>query len=123
MCLLIATVLWFLNALSKDYSTTIAYPVKYIDAPKNQFLAKLAYTALQTQLLAFYPCTGPAAQCSGPPKYQAALSGTQPAYQKISWRGSRLFVFSAASALRASTAEKTNNLEPLQEIFWKDRSA
>ena len=39
VCLLIATVLWFLNALSKDYSTTITYPVKYVDAPKNQFLA------------------------------------------------------------------------------------
>lgn len=39
ICLLIATVLWFLNALSKDYSTTISYPVKYVSAPKNQFLA------------------------------------------------------------------------------------
>ncbi len=39
ICLLIATILWFLNALSKDYSTTISYPVKYVSAPKNQFLA------------------------------------------------------------------------------------
>lgn len=39
VCLLIATVLWFLNALSKDYSTTIAFPVKYVEAPHNQFLA------------------------------------------------------------------------------------
>jgi len=39
LCFLIATVLWFLNALSKDYSTTITYPVKYVSAPSNQFLA------------------------------------------------------------------------------------
>lgn len=39
ICLFIATVLWFLNALSKDYSTEVSYPVKYLNAPKNQFLA------------------------------------------------------------------------------------
>ncbi len=39
VCLFIATVLWFLNALSKDYSTEVSYPVKYLNAPKNQFLA------------------------------------------------------------------------------------
>ncbi len=39
VCLLIATALWFLNAFAKDYSTTLAYPVKYINPPKNQFLS------------------------------------------------------------------------------------
>lgn len=39
VCLLIATTLWFLNALDKDYSTTISYPVRYINTPENQFLA------------------------------------------------------------------------------------
>lgn len=39
ICLLIATVLWFLNALSKDYATTIAYSVKYTNAPRNLFLS------------------------------------------------------------------------------------
>lgn len=39
VCVFIATVLWFLNALSKDYSTTISYPVKYVNAPARQFLA------------------------------------------------------------------------------------
>ncbi|WP_346864052.1 hypothetical protein [uncultured Draconibacterium sp.] len=39
VCLLIATALWFLNALSKDYSTTISYPVKYVNAPSHQFLS------------------------------------------------------------------------------------
>lgn len=38
-CVVIATALWFLNALSKDYSTTISYPVKYVNAPARQFLA------------------------------------------------------------------------------------
>ncbi len=39
VCVFIATVLWFLNALSKDYSTTISYPVKYMNPPSRQFLA------------------------------------------------------------------------------------
>lgn len=39
VCLLIATALWFLNALSKDYTTIVSYPVKYVNPPKNQFLA------------------------------------------------------------------------------------
>ncbi|MEN8118111.1 MAG: CdaR family protein [Bacteroidota bacterium] len=39
VCVLIATALWFLNALSKDYTTSIYYPVKYVNAPKNQFLS------------------------------------------------------------------------------------
>ncbi len=38
ICLLIATVLWFLNALEKDYTTQIDYPVKYVNMPKQQFL-------------------------------------------------------------------------------------
>ena len=39
ICLLIACALWFLNALSKDYSSTISYPVKYVNPPKNLFLS------------------------------------------------------------------------------------
>lgn len=39
VCLLIATVLWFLNALGKDYISTISYPVKYVNAPSKHFLA------------------------------------------------------------------------------------
>lgn len=38
ICLLIATILWFLNALSKNYTTEIAYPVKYVNMPKNKFI-------------------------------------------------------------------------------------
>lgn len=38
VCLLIATALWFLNALSKDYTTTINYPVRYTNPPADIFL-------------------------------------------------------------------------------------
>ena len=38
LCLFIATALWFLNALSKDYSTTISLPVKFVNPPPNMFL-------------------------------------------------------------------------------------
>lgn len=39
VCVVIATVLWFLNALNKDYSSTISYPVKYVNPPTRQFLS------------------------------------------------------------------------------------
>ena len=39
VCLLIATTLWFLDALSKDYTTTMTYNVKYVNPPRNLFLA------------------------------------------------------------------------------------
>lgn len=39
VCLLIATTLWFLDALSKDYNTTLTYNVKYVNPPRNLFLA------------------------------------------------------------------------------------
>lgn len=39
ICLLIAVALWFLNALGKDYSATLSYPVKYVNPPKELFLA------------------------------------------------------------------------------------
>lgn len=39
ICLLIATTLWFLDALSKNYTTTLSYNVKYVNPPENLFLA------------------------------------------------------------------------------------
>lgn len=36
----IATIFWFLNALSKDYITTVSYPVNYTNFPKNKVLTK-----------------------------------------------------------------------------------
>ncbi|WP_321343187.1 hypothetical protein [uncultured Draconibacterium sp.] len=41
ICVLIATALWFLNALEKDYTTTISYPVRYVSPPNHQFLANV----------------------------------------------------------------------------------
>jgi hypothetical protein len=38
VCLFIASVLWFLNALSKNYTTYIDYPVRYSELPKNKFI-------------------------------------------------------------------------------------
>jgi len=39
ICLFIAAVLWFINALGKDYSTVVAFPVKFVNPPHNQFIA------------------------------------------------------------------------------------
>ena len=36
ICVIIATVLWFLNALNKEYTTEITYPIKYTDFPKGK---------------------------------------------------------------------------------------
>lgn len=38
ICLLIAIGLWFLNAMGKNYITSVYYPVKYINVPKELFL-------------------------------------------------------------------------------------
>lgn len=37
ICLLFSTILWFINALSKSYTTTISHPVEYVNLPKNRF--------------------------------------------------------------------------------------
>ena len=68
VCLVIATILWFLNALSKNYTTQIAYPVKYVQLPRNKFIINEpprnlqlrvnahGFTLLRYKLhLAFYP--------------------------------------------------------------------
>ncbi|MCR9011730.1 CdaR family protein [Gabonibacter chumensis] len=38
ICLIIATVLWFLNTLNKEYATQITYPIRYTDLPKGKLL-------------------------------------------------------------------------------------
>ncbi len=38
VCVIIATVLWFLNALNKEYTTEITYPIKYTELPKGKLL-------------------------------------------------------------------------------------
>jgi len=39
VCLVISASLWFLNALSKEYETTLTYPVHYTNVPERRFLA------------------------------------------------------------------------------------
>ena len=50
VCLLIASTLWLLNALSKDYTSIVSYPVKFINPPKNQFLANNPPTELDLKV-------------------------------------------------------------------------
>lgn len=50
ICLFIATVLWLLNALSKNYTTEIAYPVKYVNLPKNKFIINKPTRRLQLKV-------------------------------------------------------------------------
>lgn len=38
ICVVIATILWFLNTLNKDYTAVISYPVKYVNMPKGKHL-------------------------------------------------------------------------------------
>ena len=67
ICLAIATTLWFLNALGKDYAATVSYPVKYVNPPDNRFLANQTpvkldlkiegqgFTILRYKMLSFSP--------------------------------------------------------------------
>ncbi len=50
ICLAIATTLWFLNALSKDYSAEIPYPVKFVNSPANRFMAEKTPTKLDLEI-------------------------------------------------------------------------
>lgn len=38
ICVVIATILWFLNTLNKEYTTEITYPIRYADLPKGKML-------------------------------------------------------------------------------------
>ncbi len=50
ICLLIATALWFLNALNKNYTTTVSYPVKFVSPPANQFVSNKLPQKLELQV-------------------------------------------------------------------------
>jgi YbbR domain-containing protein len=39
ICLVFATILWFLNALSKNYTITVTHPVLLTNLPRNTFIA------------------------------------------------------------------------------------
>jgi len=53
VCLFIATILWFLNALSKNYTTILSYPVKYVNLPKNKFIINNPPSNLQLRVNAY----------------------------------------------------------------------
>lgn len=38
VCLVMASIMWLLNALSKNYTTSITYPVRYVNLPENKFI-------------------------------------------------------------------------------------
>lgn len=51
-CLLIATILWLLNALGKTYTTTVSYPVRLINLPKNKFFVQAPPKQLELKVTA-----------------------------------------------------------------------
>ena len=38
VCLLLTSVFWFLNAFTKDYSTELNYPIKYVNLPEHEII-------------------------------------------------------------------------------------
>lgn len=52
ICVVIATILWFLNALNKDYTAVISYPVKYVNLPQGKHLTAELPTTLSLEVRA-----------------------------------------------------------------------
>lgn len=50
VCLSFATTFWFFNALSKNYTTTVSYPVKFTNPPANRFLAEKTPEKLELEI-------------------------------------------------------------------------
>ena len=50
ICLLIATGLWFLNALNKNVTTLVTFPVKYVNLPENQYISNNPVSKLNLKL-------------------------------------------------------------------------
>ncbi len=46
----LATGLWFINALRKEYTTTISYPVKYVEFPNDYILLGKPQSKIQIQI-------------------------------------------------------------------------
>lgn len=49
----LATIFWFLNALSKEYTTTVNYPVSYSDFPAKKILSNELPTRLRLTVRAY----------------------------------------------------------------------
>ena len=52
VCLAIATVLWFVNALGKTYETTVSMPIQYTNLPKEKVLVSAPPKKIEVQLKA-----------------------------------------------------------------------
>jgi len=52
ICILIATALWFLNALGKTYTTNIYYPVRYVNMPPDKVLSNEPPSRLELKVTA-----------------------------------------------------------------------
>ncbi len=52
ICLLIATVLWLVKSLEKDYTSTVSIPVHYTEIPKNKILLNSPPTKLNIKIKA-----------------------------------------------------------------------
>lgn len=52
MCVVIAAILWFLNALNKEYTSEITYPVKYTDFPKGKYLVSTLPKSISLEIKA-----------------------------------------------------------------------
>ena len=51
--LLISSIIWYLSKLSHEYTTTISYPVKYINLPKGKVLVGEPLAKLTLRVKAF----------------------------------------------------------------------
>lgn len=52
ICVIIASILWLLNTLNKEYTTEISYPVKYINFPEGQYPVVKLPSQLQLEVKA-----------------------------------------------------------------------
>lgn len=52
ICVVIASILWLLNTLNKEYSAEITYPVKYINFPQGKYPVNKLPTQMQLEVRA-----------------------------------------------------------------------
>ena len=52
ICVIIASILWFLSALNQDYSTELTYPIKYVHLPEDKYLICELPSELQLEVQA-----------------------------------------------------------------------
>ena len=53
ICLLIASVIWFVNALGKRYETYVTIPIQYTKLPKNKVLVEAPPSSVQVKMEAY----------------------------------------------------------------------